>query len=91
MFREVKEFFDIFFNAVGFLAKLIFFAFCFLTPSLIILALNHLFGLTIGAIITLTLCGILVIVCLYWLYKIWTNPHLTKTQKWDHSFGKNHT
>lgn len=91
MLREVKEFFGIFFNVANFLSKLAFFVFLFFIPGLIVLALNHQFGLTVGTIITLTLCGILVMVGLYWLYKIWTNPHLTKAQKWDRSFGKNYT
>lgn len=89
MFREVKEFFGIFFSAIGFLTKLVFVIFLCTIPAVIPLLLTHLFGLTVGTIIFLTLCSIIVMVCLYWLYKIWTNPDLTKAQKWDHSFGKN--
>ncbi|QLB44794.1 hypothetical protein QMO40_06950 [Mannheimia bovis] len=91
MFSEVKEFFGIFLNALGFLVKLIFIVFLFAIPGLISLTLNHLFGLTAGTMIFVSLCSIMVMACLYWLYKIWTNPHLTRTQKWDRSFGKNYT
>ncbi|MDY2946254.1 MAG: hypothetical protein SOS93_00100 [Mannheimia varigena] len=91
MFNEVKEFFSIFFNAIGFLAKLVLVVFLFSIPSLIALLLNHSFGLTTATIISVALCSMIVMACLYWLHRIWTNPHLTKTQKWDRSFGKNNT
>lgn len=91
MFREVKEFFSIFFNVAGILAKLMFFAFLFFVPGLIMLALNHLFGMAVGTAIVLALCNIITITGLYWIYKIWTNPNLTKAQKWERCFGKNYT
>lgn len=87
----MKEFFGIFFSAIAFLAKLAFIVFLCTIPALIPLLLTHMFGLNAGTIIFLTLCSLIVIACLYWLYKIWTNPHLTKAQKWDRSFGRNYT
>lgn len=91
MFRDVRDLFSVIFDALRLFAKLMFILFILLIPALIALVLNNIFGLTISTIIILTLCSVMVIVGLYWLYKIWTNPNLSRTQKWNRSFGKNYT
>lgn len=59
-----------------------------LLPGLFYVFLNKSLGNNWAMIIGVSLSACVVLIGLYWLYKIWTNPTLTRKQKWARSFGK---
>lgn len=36
----------------------------------------------------LIVCGLIVLGCLYWIYRIVSNPNLSRKEKWDRLWGR---
>ena len=81
MFREVYEFFGIFGDALKFFAKLVLFVVLLCLPFGLIHYFANLLEINVNLMIAIV-CGIVILLCGYWIYSIWKNPHLARSQKW---------
>lgn len=88
MLHDVRDLASVFFNAIGLLFKTIIIVGLFCLPAVSVVVLKQLFGYDIATLISVGVCGVVVIVGLYSLLKIWSDPDLSTSQKWDRSFGR---
>lgn len=81
MFKEVYEFFGIFGDALKFLAKLVLFAVLICSPYWIAYYLAAFLEVNLNLMVAIV-CGIYILLGIYWIYRIWKTPYLTRSQKW---------
>ncbi|MDD0824685.1 hypothetical protein PTQ27_09460 [Mannheimia sp. AT1] len=81
MFKDVNEFFGILGDVIKFVLKLILFFLLSGAPILLSQYLATVFDIS-HYIIVAMICGIIILFCSYWIYKIWKMPNLTRSQKW---------
>lgn len=84
-FKEVYEFFGIFGDLFRFLFKLLLFILLWCLPIGLMLALAYYLADKTGIAYQLFMAGsclIIAVIALYWCYKIWKRPDLTREQKW---------
>lgn len=88
MLHDVRDLAGVLLNALGLFLKVIMIAGLCCLPVVIAVVLKQLFGYDVATLISVGVCGVVVIVGLYSLLKIWSDPDLSTSQKWDRSFGR---
>lgn len=85
MFKEIYEVFDIIGGLFAFLFKLVLFVLVWCLPMGLMLALAFYLADKTGIAYQLFMgafCLLIAVVALYYCYKIWKRPDLTREQKW---------
>lgn len=90
MFKEVYEFFGFFGYILRIAAKLVLLALLFCLPFLLVHYFANLLGVNANLMLV-AVSGIVILLCGYWIYRIWRNPNLTRSQKWALMNGRETT
>lgn len=87
MLHDVRDLAQVFFNAFDLLWKVILTVGLFCLPAVIGIVLKQVFGYDVATVIFIGLCSTVVMVGMYSLLRIWSNPDLSTSQKWNRNFG----